>query len=66
MFGYIKKSKVLKIIEEKQKELSDKETDRVLNVETLKAECEIIDFLESINKLKGGVYYLECLKKHFK
>ena len=66
MFGYIKKSKVLKIIERGQEQLRDKETDIFLNLEAPKSECEVRDFSEAINKLKGGIYYLECLKKHFR
>lgn len=65
MFGYIKKKEVLKIIEIGQKQLQDKEVDIIMNIRP-STDCERRDFAESINKLKGGVYYLECLKKHFK
>lgn len=66
MFGYIKKTEVLRIIEQGQEDLRNKETDIIVNIPRPKTRSEKRDYLESINKLKGGVYFLECLKKHFK
>lgn len=65
MFGYIKKKEVLRIIENGQKQLRDKEIDIVLNSTPL-TDLERQHFNEAINKLRGGVHCLECLKKHFK
>ena len=66
MFGYIKKSEVLKINKKGQNQLREKENCIILTVKKPETEFEVRDFLESINKLEGGIYYLECLKKHFK
>lgn len=61
MFGYIKKSEVIKMIEKGQMQLREKEENLLLNYRPITEE-EIRDWNESINKLKGGIYFLECLK----
>lgn len=61
MFGYIKKSEVIKMIEKGQMQLREKEENLLLNYRP-RTEEQIRDWNESINKLKGGVYFLECLK----
>ena len=66
MCGYIKKSKVLDIINKGQDQLKEKEYEIVLTGEKPKNDIETRDFLEAINKLKGGYYFLETIKKHFK
>lgn len=66
MLGYIRKSKVLKIINDGIEQLENKETDILLNTEVCKNEQDRLDFSEAINKIRGGKYFLECLKKHFK
>jgi hypothetical protein len=66
MFGYIRKSKVLKIIDNRIEQLRDKETDILLNTDICQNEKDRLDFSEAINKVRGGMYFLECLKKHFK
>lgn len=63
MFGYIKKSRVLKIIEKGQEQLRDKRDELVLSRPTNDFEKQ--DFVDSLNRLDGGIYFLECLKKHF-
>ena len=65
MFGYIKKSKVLKIIDNGIEQLFDKENDIRLNTDILKTEQEKLDYCEAINRLKGGQYFFKCLKRHF-
>ena len=66
LFGYIKKSKVLEIIDNGIEQLRDKETDIVLNTDICKCEKDRLDFSEAINKVRGGIYFLDHLKKHFK
>lgn len=67
MFGFIRKSKVLKIIENGQAQLKEE----LNNVATKNFGSELADitkeeWLESSNRLNGGIHVLECLKKHFK
>ncbi len=64
MFGYIKKSKVLRIIQNGQEQLREKENQLILNGAP-EDESEKLEVFESICKLDGGIYFLECLKKHF-
>jgi hypothetical protein len=65
LFGYIRRSKVLKIIDNGIEQLRNKETDVLLNTDVCKNEKDRLDFSEEINKLRGGIHFLECLKKHF-
>jgi hypothetical protein len=58
LFGYIRKSKVLKIIDNGIEQLRDKETDVLLNTEICKDENDRLDFSEAINKLRGGDSFL--------
>lgn len=67
MFGFIRKSKVLKIIENGQAQLKEAHN----NIPTKNFGSELVDmtkeeWLESFNKINGGIHALECLKKHFK
>lgn len=61
MFGYIRKDKVIKIIKQGIEDLNRKEFDIIINTKLCKTEQDKFDFLESINKLKGGKYFLELL-----
>lgn len=66
MFGYIEKDKVIKIIKQEIEDLDRKEFNTIINTEPCKDKQDEIDFLESINKLKGGKYYLKLLIDKFK
>jgi hypothetical protein len=66
LFVYIRKSKVLKIIDNGIEQLRDKETYVLLNTDVCKDEKDRLDYSEVINKLRGGIHFLECINKHFK
>lgn len=63
MFGLIRKSKVLNIIEKGQDQLIDKQ----LEIENMKGTTkeQNLDIRDSINRLKGGIDALKFLKRHF-
>lgn len=65
MFGYIKKKKVLDIINTGQRQLYDKQNQIILENNPENKEIDSQDLLISINRLEGGIYFLERLKKHF-
>lgn len=66
MFGYIKKSKIIKTIEEEQEKLRQKETKILLTTKKPETESEVREFLEITGKLSGAIEYLEYLKNKFK
>ncbi len=64
MFGYIKKSKVLRIIQNGQEQLREKENQLILNGAP-EDESEKLEVFESICKLDGGIYFFRMSKKTF-
>lgn len=66
MFGYIKKSKVLEIIENGEKQLLNTQNKVVLMDKTNFTKHDHIDWRDSIKKLEGGMIALKDLKKHFR
>ena len=62
MFGFIRKSKVLKIIEGGEAQLQAKQ----LEVIEGKYPCTNDEYKKSIYKFEGGIIALNGLKKHFK
>lgn len=65
MFGYIKKTKVLEIIQKGEEQLmANQEMVLRFKSEGL-TENERIEFRDSIKKFEGGLLALKGLKKHF-
>lgn len=64
MFGYIKKNKVLKIINNGLDQFTDLEL-RVLNMTKEEREQDKEDYKRSINEINGAKRALQGLIKHF-
>ena len=65
MFGYIKKSRVLKIIEKGEEQLRANQ-EMVIRFKSNELTEDVkLDFRDSINKFEGGLLALKALKKHF-
>ena len=66
MFGYIRKSKVLEIIENGEKQLLNTRNKVVLIDKTNFTKHDHIDWRDSIKKLDGAMIALKGLKKYFR
>ena len=65
MFGYIKKSKVLKIIDKGEEQLRANQEMVIRFKSNELTEDDKLDFRDSIKKFEGGLLALKGLKKHF-
>ena len=61
MFRYIRKSKLNNIIDNNIYELQNKLL-KVIKDSKINNEADRIDYIKSVNRLKGGVYFLRLLK----
>lgn len=64
--GYINQKEVIRLISKGQAQLSDKKLELIELLDSSYTGQELEDWKESYNKLEGGVYFLDLLKKHFK
>lgn len=61
MFGYVKKDRVIALLEQGIKDLYKREQDMILDESQLGSTKEMLDYMEAINKLRGGQHCIGLL-----